>query len=354
MADRVTGGYRLAVLCDSNVIGGAERFLAHLIRSLPADVEVVAVGHHRHVLQSVTDERAGATAALLPVGYAAAVRAFRRLRPDVVHANLTALTSCRSLVLAALTLRIPVVLVDHLPTPGLTWRGRTLQRLLTQLSAERIAVGARSARLVERYAGLRPGSVSSIPNGVPRRGHPVPGPAGPRCAFGFLGRLEHQKGIDLLLEAFASVPDATLEIMGEGNELGALRAAADSAALAGRVRFTPASPHTDAFWQRIDVLVLPSRSEGMPLVVLEAVQQGRPVVASEVGSIREVLDEGCAVLVPPNDVGALAAALRDVSVDRERREQLAARALERAATAWSAAEMAREYDDRYRAALRRP
>jgi hypothetical protein len=77
----------------------------------------------------------------------------RRLAPDVVHANLTSMRSCRAAIFAALTLRVPVVLVDHLPLPSLRARGRLLQRLLTRLAAARLSVGFKSSRLVEQIVG---------------------------------------------------------------------------------------------------------------------------------------------------------------------------------------------------------
>lgn len=344
--------YRLAVMCDSSEFGGAEQFLVHLVGGLSAEVEVTICGHDRGVVDSVAAGRPNAGIQVLPRRYVDALRALRRIRPDVAHANLTSLTSCRPLVLAALTLQIPVVLVDHLPTPGLTWKGRALQRVITSRSAARVSVGDRSARMVERYAGLRSGSVRSIRNGIPRGGVPEAAAPGVTCRFGFLGRLEPQKGLDVLLEALATIPDVTVDIMGSGGQLSALQADVVRLDLSTRVRFAPASPDTSPFWQRIDVLVLPSRSEALPLVILEALQSGHPVIASDVGSVREVLDDDVAVLVPPGDVAALAAALRAVHDDRELRDRLRAAVRERAAHLWSAQEMVAAYEELYRAALR--
>jgi L-malate glycosyltransferase len=353
VAQHLNRHYRLAVLCDSIEVGGAEQFLVHLVGGLPANVDVTIYGRDRRVVDAIAAARPTAATQILPMEYVAALRALRRFRPEVAHANLTSLTSCRALVLAALTLRIPVVLVDHLPTPGLTWKGRALQRLITQRSADRVSVGDRSARLVERYAGLRSGSVRSIRNGIPRRSVPMSVAPGPKCVFGFLGRLDPQKGVDVLIEALSLVPDATLEIMGSGGQLDALQAAAARLELSRRVRFTPGSPDTMPFWERIDVLVLPSRSEALPLVILEALQSGHPVIASDVGSIREVLDEDVAVLVPPEDVDALAEALRAVNGDRELRDRLRAAVVDRASHMWSSADMVAAYDELYWSALRR-
>lgn len=345
--------YRLAVLCDSTETGGAERFLAYLLAELPDAVEVTVLGQDAAVLQTIARSRPGTTAMPIAPTVRAAITSLRRVQPDVVHANLPALTSCRAMVLAALALRLRVVLVDHLPTPGLTWRGRALQRVLTRLCAARVAVGETSARLVERHAGLPADSVSSISNGVARRAPAADIAPGQTCSFGFLGRLEDQKGLDILLAALALVPNATVEIMGSGTREEQLRRTASSPALRGRVRFTAASFDTSAFWDRIGVFVLPSRDEGMPLVVLEAVQAGRPVLAAAVGSMAQLAHDPDVTLFAPEDVAALAQALDRFTADPELRQRAREAALCRAASMWTAAEMAAAYDGLYRSVLRR-
>lgn len=338
--------YRLAVLCDAVELGGAEQFIAYLIAELPSDVRVTLVGRDVGVLAAVAAARPGTGVVRIDMNVRAAASALRRLRPDVAHVNLPSLTSCRPLLLAALALRMPVVIVDHLPGPGLAWRGRALQRAATWRSRARVSVGAEAARRVERYAGLRDDSVRAIANGVPRRA-PAPARApGAPCAFGFLGRLEHQKGLDLLLAALRGVPGPTLEIMGAGSQEAVLRSEADD--LADRVTFTPASPQTAEFWERIDVFVLPSRNEAMPLVVLEALQAGRPVIATDVGSVAEVAPEPAVTLVPPEDVAALAAALLRFDADPDLRRRAREAALHVASSMWTASEMAGEYDALYR------
>lgn len=144
----------------------------------------------------------------------------------------------------------------------------------------------------------------------------------------FAGNLVESKGIDLLLEAFFSLLDTgsadRLVLVGEGP----LRAwieqrISDATARDGRP--DPAQrvmltgrlhQHDLALWMAAaDVFVLPSRAEGLGLVLLEAMSCGTPCVASRVGGIPEVLDApACGRLVPPDDVGALAAAIAEVLV----------------------------------------
>lgn len=131
----------------------------------------------------------------------------------------------------------------------------------------------------------------------------------------FVGRLEPQKGIHELLDAFERVrarePRASLALLGEGvssDEVRARVASWDS----GAARVLGARPQTEvAAWMgACDVMTLPSWAEGTPNVVLEALASGRPVVASRVGGIPDLLpDERAGALVPPRDQRALASAL---------------------------------------------
>lgn len=340
--------YRVALVSDSSEVGGAEIFLGNLAGSLPPDVAPVVLAADQQVLDRVRSSSSACTGELLPAGVRAAIGAFRRHRPDVVHINLTAFPACRDPLVAALLLRIPVVLVDHLPTPGLSWRGRAVQRAMTARAAARIAVGQGAARLVEQYGGLRPGSVRSIQNGVPTVAVPPPLPDHAWCTAGILCRLTPQKGVDVALRALTAVPTLQLLIMGSGPLHAELSRLTDELGLRERVRFVAGSPDVSGFWPQVDLLCLPSRAEALPLVLLEAMQRGRPVVASAVGSVPEVVTEDVGLLVPPDDPDGLAAALGRLATDPALRRRLGAAALQRARSSWSVQRMADEYDLVYR------
>jgi len=131
-----------------------------------------------------------------------------------------------------------------------------------------------------------------------------------------LGRLSPEKGGDVLLEAFARAcvdrSDPTrLLFVGDGASRAALEARAGRPDLEGRVIFAGWRDDPWACLGAADLFVLPSHREGMPLALLEALAAGLPVVATGVGSVPRVLDDGrLGTLVPPGDVDALAAALR--------------------------------------------
>ena len=155
-----------------------------------------------------------------------------------------------------------------------------------------------------------------------------------------VGRLEHVKGHDTLVSAFArvrqQVAEARLVVVGGGSRLPQLREQADRLGLAQAVGFA-GSLGVEAVRDRLrqaDVFVLPSRSEGLSNALLEALATGLPVVASRVGGIPEVLGRGGGVMVPPEDPDALADALADLLVHPDKRRALADDA-RRNALAWS-------------------
>ena len=149
------------------------------------------------------------------------------------------------------------------------------------------------------------------------------------------GRLTHQKGQDLLLGAWPTVrrelPDARLLLAGDGPDADRLRADAGTdrgVAFVGRV------PDVRVVYAAADIVVAPSRWEGLSFAVLEGLACGRGVVATDVEGMREAIGDGTdagGVLVAPGDPVALAAALVGVLRDRGRAEVLGARARERAA-----------------------
>jgi glycosyltransferase involved in cell wall biosynthesis len=131
---------------------------------------------------------------------------------------------------------------------------------------------------------------------------------------GVVARLEPEKGHPTLLEAWPavirSVPDVYLLIVGEGSRRDALEAQARELRIAHRVVFTGRRDDVPAVTAALDVAVLPSYREAQGLTILEAMALSRPVVASNVGGIPEMIEDGVTgLLVPPHDPAALAAAI---------------------------------------------
>ena len=131
---------------------------------------------------------------------------------------------------------------------------------------------------------------------------------------GVVARLEPEKGHATLLEAWpavvAAVPSARLLVIGEGSRREALEAQAAVLGITGTVVFTGRRDDVPAVTAALDVAVLPSHREAQGLVILEAMALSRPVVASAVGGIPEMIEDGrTGLLVPPRDAAALAAAI---------------------------------------------
>ena len=131
---------------------------------------------------------------------------------------------------------------------------------------------------------------------------------------GVVARLEPEKGHPTLLEAWPTVlravPDAYLLIVGEGSRRAALETLARQLRIAHRVVFTGRRDDVPSVTAALDVAVLPSYREAQGLSILEALALSRPVVASNVGGIPEMITDGVnGLLVPPHDADALAAAI---------------------------------------------
>ena len=147
---------------------------------------------------------------------------------------------------------------------------------------------------------------------------------------GVVARLEAEKGhrtlIDAWPEVLAAVPNAWLLVVGEGSEHDALEAEAASLGVNERVVFTGRREDVPAVTAALDVAVLPSYREAQGLSVLEAMALSRPVVASNVGGIPEMIEDGVTgLLVPPNDCDALAAALIKLLTDHPYADMIARR-----------------------------
>ncbi len=173
-----------------------------------------------------------------------------------------------------------------------------------------------------------------------------------------LNSLIPRKRVDDAIRAFASVrqavPGAELHVYGDGAQRAALAELAASLGLSDAVVFGGQIADTSRVWAEADAFVLASTNEGQPLVVLEALGKGVPVVSYDMAyGPRDTLARGGGILVPDGDVDALAAALVEVLTDRDVRARLAAEGLA-AAEAMDAAASMRALGTAVRAALADP
>jgi glycosyltransferase involved in cell wall biosynthesis len=174
--------------------------------------------------------------------------------------------------------------------------------------------------------------------------------------IGTVGRLSPEKDHALLVEAAAPLlgPDLHLVIVGDGPEAAALRARTQALAARASIHLTGARADVPALLAAFDVFALSSRTEGLPLVIPEAMATALPVVSTAVGGIPDVLEEAVTgFLVPAGDAAALRARLAALCADADRAVAVGERARTTALARYSAARMADEYVALYRAALSR-
>lgn len=209
----------------------------------------------------------------------------------------------------------------------------TADRTVASLADVHIAISAGLASYLGEREGLDPAGFEVVHYGIEAGPEPPPLPGAPRLAI--VGRLIPIKGHDVLLRALAEarerLPGLTLEIAGEGPLEPSLRATVARLGLDGAVTFLGRVAPVAPVLERAEVVVVPSFGEGFGMVALEAMERGRPVIASAVGGLPEIVDAGrTGILVPPGDVAALARALAELAGDGARAASLGAAGRERA------------------------
>ena len=237
-------------------------------------------------------------------------------------------------------------------------RRRAALRWAAKRSRALVAVSNATAKHLEASLRLPPGAVHVVNNGI----NFEPGDrASVRRELGMgddevlivaVGNLYPVKGHDVLLEALGRLSSGSsvwrLAIAGRGDAEGPLRALADQAGIAERVHFLGYRADVSDILAAGDVYAMPSRSEGMPLALLEAMFSRRAIVASDVGGIPEVVEAGeSALLAPPEDAERLAAQLDRLIGDPALRDRLATAAYRRAQHRFSAAAMIDSYEALY-------
>ncbi|MBI4370944.1 MAG: glycosyltransferase family 4 protein [Elusimicrobia bacterium] len=357
---------RLLAFTRSPRFGGDDAVLLELIRAWPAGDRWIVVVNRNHAGWAVYQEALAGRAELLPAARSTLGlrKTFAAACPDAVLVSSGGFPPIAPTVAALIAARLAgaprlVLAVHNDPNPGAgpraLWRGAR-GRLAARLADAVISVSRDCAGKVAAACG-RP--VRAILNGAGPLQDADPAalrrelgvPAGVPL-IGAIGHLEARKGFRVLLEAFRLLaprrPDARLAVIGapiEPEEDAALRALAADPAVAGRATLVGYKPRARRFAAAFDVCVVPSlRSESFGLVALDAMRAGRPVVASRVGGLPEVVADGeTGLLAPPGDAAALARALEELLADPAKARRLGEAGRRRAAARFSAERMAAEY-----------
>lgn len=289
----------------------------------------------------------------------ALIGVLRRLRPDVVHVH-----GARPILLGTLAAKaagsgavvcslhgahdLMVVRDDGTIGPVGAWFARVVHGLGFLLSDAVVICAGRLRRDVEvslatasaGFPGRALRKVQLVHHGIDLLPFASATPARPPAegrpfVVGTLCRLdEPKKGVAVLLKAVAALESrgiqVSLRIAGGGHSRSSLERQAATLDLRD-CQFLGFVEDAPSFYATLDVFVLPSFSEGMPLVNLEAMASGLPVVTSDVGGAAEaVLDGDCGLVVPPGDVGALASALEVLARDSGRRTRFGQAGFDRA------------------------
>lgn len=378
--DRMTGPMgrlvrselRVVHLVAPAAVGGVEsvvRTLASVRRGHSGHAEVVALVDDREADVFLQQLRvSGVPTAEVREGrrrYLSQVRAVARLltssRADLIHTHVYHADFVG--YFAARECGLPAVATYHGNVGGdvknhlYEWADR---RLLRRFDAVVCVSDHNRSRLIR--AGCDPTRLHLVENGVDvgtalsrkeardRLGIPEAG-----CVIGWVGRLSAEKGPDLLLKALPHVrqPDVSAVLVGAGPEHAQLVNLRQALGLEQVVSLAGRKPDAASFLRAFDVLVSSSRTEGLPIVLLEAMALRIPVVAFAIGGIPEILTPESAWLVPANDVGGLAAAIRGALVDPGAAKRRADRAYETIRDRFNAKRWVDNVDHVYEAASAR-
>jgi glycogen(starch) synthase len=237
----------------------------------------------------------------------------------------------------------------------------TLERQCYEHATAFLACGPASLDQIEQEYGIElpRERIGFVPFGIRDRGNSEPLGVPGRVNVLFVGRLEARKGIDTFLEAVAillpEVPEVVFTIVGNDSipsESGRtyreeFEGTVEPRLRDGRVVFRGIVPddELDRYYAGCDVFVAPSRSESFGLILLEAMREGKPVIAGDVGGMREVVEhELNGLLVPPDDVQELADALRCLVKSAALRERFGRHSRELFEERFTAARMALGYE----------
>jgi glycosyltransferase involved in cell wall biosynthesis len=334
---------RVVYLAHAFMVGGAEEMVLNLVRHLPARFEPMVGCIHEAGPIGEEIRRTGTPVAVLglnpgwrrPWDIARLRRYIRDTQPQIVHTFL--LTASLYGRLAAILEGVPVVIGTEVNIYERKRRHHAFAERLLMKGTNRVVASAESVRdFYVRQVHADPAKVDVIYNAVDfARAQPTRSRADlrrecgvPVDAFvaGVIARLTEQKGHRFLFDAIAETPALArvhLILIGGGDLQATLVRQVHDLGLSDRVHFLGPRRDLGDLLAAMDVFVMPSLWEGLPLSLVLAMGAGLPVVATAVAGIPEVVEDGrTGLLVPPGDRAALGAALATLVADVPARERL--------------------------------
>ncbi|HUG06690.1 MAG TPA: glycosyltransferase [Candidatus Limnocylindria bacterium] len=346
---------RLLWLIDSLTVGGAEALVVPFARRAAAERIELTVCARTTIGGNPLENDVRATGVEVVNLEATTLRdraAFRRLmrtigerKIDLIHAHLAYASIWGAL--AARRARIPLVASLHVaPAADAGLKERARRQILVWLlnrHAERIVfVSAALAAEWRKSSSLRAGKLSVVHNGIDVNPPASVGGEDVRSELGLavgaplvmtVSVLRAGKGIDVLLRAAARIleesPSCRFAIVGDGPMRETWQKLAGELGVAEAIVWTGYRRDVSRLLAAADLFVLPTLRDAFPTVLLEAMAAGKPIVASDVGGVPEIVDDATGRLVPPADEGALARAILEALRDRHWRDRAGAAAASR-------------------------
>jgi glycosyltransferase involved in cell wall biosynthesis len=362
-------------LISSGGMYGAETMLLNLCKSLDKLKHKVRIAvfrneHRAHLEIAVCLRNIGLAVTEIPCSGRLDLRAIRAVRKlieseqaDVVHSHgyKADIYAC----IATLFTSTRLVSTAH------NWTGKSevpqiynkLDRVALRWFDRIVAVSGGVAEIL-RDSGIPSEKIAQIANGIdteyldgteaglsgaPKNGTPV--------SIGLVGRLVEEKGGDCFLRAAAALlpqfPRTRFMLIGEGPERSTLESLAQKLGINGHVIFTGHLNDMPTLYASLDICVLPSLKEGMPMTILEAMAAGKPVVCTAVGEIPNVVNTGMeGILIRPGSVAELSNALAQLLGDADLRERMGKMGREKVHRYFSADAMAASYVAMYNQVVR--
>jgi glycosyltransferase involved in cell wall biosynthesis len=370
---------RVMYFSDAPYFGGAERYLELLISGLTrATYEPCVLTIKGARLQYFRERLAGMGVATLEIslggpydvmGYIGLARVVRNWKPDLLHINLPGTYNAQASLVAPVA-RLAgcrsIVTTEHLAMIEGLWKRHLAKRLSGLFIGAAISITQSNVEFLTRVHRVPLSRIVMIHNGVNIAELDNSTSSHVRSALGIdasvfvfaaVGSLIERKGLRFLLAAFAKLclaglGQTALLIVGEGEEEVPLKGKCSELGLAGKVFFLGHREDVQSIIRDIDCLVVPSTMEGMPFVILEAMVASKPVIASKIYGIPEVIVEGeTGFLVPARDVDSLYTAMRRAIENPALSRQMGAAGRRRAEAHFSHEQMVREVERVYEAVL---